>query len=63
MRPDDLLTAEQARKMLQISRRKMAQLIASGEIHTQPDPLDKRFKLIRRSEVDALMGRSVKIAA
>lgn len=60
---DDLLTTEQARQLLKLSRRKMAQMIASGEIQTQPDPLDKRFKLIRRSDVDTLLGRSVKLAA
>ena len=62
MRPDDLLTAEEARRMLQISRRKMAQLIASGEMHTQPRPADKRFKLIRRAEL-AGFGPFSKIAA
>jgi hypothetical protein len=39
----------------------MAALIASGDLHTQPDPLDKRIKLIRRSEVDALLARSSKL--
>jgi Helix-turn-helix domain len=61
MPPDDLLTTGQVRKLLGISRQKMAALIASGELHTQPDPLDKRIKLIRRSEVDALLERSSKL--
>jgi hypothetical protein len=61
MSPDDLLTTGQVQRMLGISRRKMAALIASGELHTQPDPLDKRIKLIRRSEVDALLARSSKL--
>jgi hypothetical protein len=61
--PDDLLSTAQARRMLKLSPRKIAELIASGDIPTQPDPLDKRFKLIRRSDVEALLGRSVKIAA
>ena len=42
MQPDDLLTTAQVREMLGISKKKMAALIASGELHTQPDPLDKR---------------------
>jgi hypothetical protein len=58
---DDLLTTGQVQGILGISRRKMAQLIASGELHTQPDPLDKRIKLIRRSDVDALLARSSKL--
>jgi hypothetical protein len=61
MPPDDLLTTGQVRKMLGVSRQKMAALIAAGELHTQPDPLDKRIKLIRRSEVDALLARSSKL--
>jgi hypothetical protein len=62
MPPDDLLTTAQVRAILRISKQKMAQLIASGELHTQLDPLDGRVKLIRRSEVDALLARSKKAA-
>jgi hypothetical protein len=61
MPPDDLLTTGQVQRLLGISRRKMAELIATGELHTQPDPLDKRVKLIRRFEVDALLDRSSKL--
>jgi hypothetical protein len=60
MPPDDLLTTAQVRAILGIGKQKMAHLIASGELHTQPDPLDGRVKLIRRSEVDALIERSSK---
>jgi hypothetical protein len=63
MAPDDLLTTAQVRAILGISKVKMARLIAAGELHTQPDPLDGRVKLIRRSEVDALIARSSKKAA
>ena len=63
MQSDDLLTTAQVREMLGVSKKKMARLIASGELHTQPDPLDERIKLIRRSEVDALIARSSKKAA
>jgi hypothetical protein len=59
----DLLTKGQAQKLLGVSRRKIDELIATGELHTQPDPLDKRVKLIHRSEVDALIARSSKKAA
>jgi hypothetical protein len=59
--PDDLMTVKEARAVLGVGTRKIAALIASGELHTQPDPLDKRIKLIRRSEVHALMERSSKL--
>ena len=62
MPPDDLLTTGQVRKMLGISRQKMAALIASGELHTQgPTRWISAIKLIRRSEVDALLARSSKL--
>jgi len=61
MTPDDLLTTAQARAILGVGKAKMARLIAAGEIPTQPDPLDGRLKLIRRSEVDALLARSSKL--
>jgi excisionase family DNA binding protein len=63
MKPDDLLTTAQVRAILGVGKAKMARLIATGELRTQPDPLDGRLKLIRRSDVDALLARSVKIAA
>ena len=59
--PGDLLTVGQVQKLLGISRRTLTRLIASGELHTQPDPLDQRRKLIRRSEIDALLERSSKL--
>jgi hypothetical protein len=58
---DDLLTLAQARKLLGVSRPKMAQLIASGQLHTETDPLDARVKAIRRAEVEALLERSTKL--
>jgi hypothetical protein len=61
MPPDDLLTVAQVRAILGLSKRKMAQVIAAGELHTQPDPLDGRVKLIKRSEVEALLARSSKL--
>jgi hypothetical protein len=61
MTADELLTTAQVRAILGVGKAKMARLIAAGELHTQPDPLDKRVKLIRRSEVDALLARSSKL--
>jgi hypothetical protein len=61
MSGDDLLTTGQVQQLLGVSRRTMARLIATDELHTQPDPLDRRIKLIRRSEVDALLARSSKL--
>jgi hypothetical protein len=58
--PDELMTVKEARALLGVGTRKIAALIASGTLPTQPDPLDERVKLIRRSDVDALLARSKK---
>jgi hypothetical protein len=39
----------------------MAQLIATGALHVETDPLDARVKAIRRAEVEALLERSTKL--
>jgi hypothetical protein len=59
---EDLITVGEARELLGVGKRKMAELIAMGTVLTQPDPLDRRIKLVKRSEVEALRARSKKAA-
>jgi excisionase family DNA binding protein len=54
----DRMTVTEAMQALGVSKAKIARMIADGELHAEPDPLDKRFKLIPRSEVDAVRARS-----
>ncbi len=54
----ETMTVGEARDYLGISKKKMAALIGSGELVTEPDPLDKRVKLVRRASVEALAARS-----
>jgi hypothetical protein len=54
----ELPTVTQAQRALGVSKTKMARLIAEGALHAEPDPLDKRYKLIARAQVDALKARS-----
>lgn len=63
MAESDYITVGEARQILGISKKKMAQLIASGQLPTEPDALDKRVKRIRRADVDALAARSTKKVA
>lgn len=49
--PTDLITAKEARGLLGVSPWKMSQLLDSGTLRHFPDPLDKRKKLVSRSEV------------
>jgi predicted DNA-binding transcriptional regulator AlpA len=53
-RPADLIRVAEARKLLGVSRIKIAELIRDGYIRHFPYPLDKRVKLVSKSEVLAL---------
>lgn len=53
-RPLDLIRVSEARKLIGVSRIKMAELIRDGHIRHFPYPIDKRVKLVSRSEVLSL---------
>ena len=53
-KPQDLITATTARKILGVSPLKMTKLLREGVIRHFPDPLDDRKKLVSKSEVLAL---------
>lgn len=52
------MTIAEAQRMLKVSRMKMAALIKEGKLTATKDPLDKRFKLVERADVEALLARS-----
>lgn len=54
MDADEYLTVGEAREHLGVSKPKMARLIADGVLPTETSSLDKRVKLIRRADVEAL---------
>jgi hypothetical protein len=45
---------QQAADALQVPRRRVWQLIKQGKLHTEPNPLDRRSKLIPRGEIEEL---------
>lgn len=53
-KPADLIMVSEARKLLGVSRIKIAELIRDGYIRHFPYPLDKRVKLVSKSEVLSL---------
>ena len=53
-KPADLIKVAEARKLLGVSRIKIAELIRDGYIRHYPYPIDKRVKLVSRSEVLSL---------
>jgi hypothetical protein len=63
MKRNPFMTAGEARAQLGISPKKLAALIREGVLTTEPDPLDKRVKLVRRADVEALAEQSSKTSA
>jgi len=55
---EDYLGLKEAARYLSVSRNKMYLLVRAGEIPFYVSPLDKRKKLFRREDLDAL--KSVK---
>jgi hypothetical protein len=54
----DLMSASEAREVLGISTRKLAELFRTGILTAEHDPLDKRLKMVSRKQVEALAARS-----
>ena len=50
-----LIKVSEAQKLLGVSKKKMASLIAEGTVVFESDPLDKRVKLIKVADVERLM--------
>lgn len=69
MAREDMMTVAEAQAFLGVSNRKMAELLKPGRsgeppvLASIPDPLDKRFKLLKRADVEALGRQSKKLAA
>ena len=53
-RPTDLITTAQARTLLGVSTKKMADMLRDGTIRHFPDVLDRRKKLVSKGEVLSL---------
>jgi len=54
----EYISVAEARAILGVSKPKMAELLKEGKLlHAEPNPLDKRGKILRRSEVEALAAR------
>ena len=53
----ELMKVAEARKILGISANKMSALIGSGTLPFEQDPLDRRVKLVKRSDVEGLMRK------
>lgn len=61
--PNDLMAVAEAQRLLGVSHAKIAQLIKEGILRHFRNPLDRRVKLVSRSEVLALKPGRVDKAA
>lgn len=57
MDAQEYITIKTAREMLGVSRTKMADLLRDGTLPTVDDALDKRKKLVKRSDVEQLKNQ------
>jgi excisionase family DNA binding protein len=60
MAQSELMTATEAQAYLGISTKTLARLLKSGELPYTPDKLDRRVKMVRRADVEALAHGSTK---
>ncbi|MBD0325495.1 MAG: hypothetical protein ICV68_03645 [Pyrinomonadaceae bacterium] len=61
-RPRDLITSSEARKLLRVSRIKMATLLKDGTLRHFSNPLDNRVKLVSKAEVLSLIPERAEAA-
>jgi len=61
-RPRDLITSSEARKLLRVSRIKMATLLKDGTLRHFGNPLDNRVKLVSKAEVLSLIPERAEAA-
>jgi excisionase family DNA binding protein len=53
----EYLTVAEAREMLQVTKRRIAEMIEDGTLPAEPNPFDRRSKLIKRSDVVELLRK------
>lgn len=63
LKPDDLITATEGRRLLRCGPHKFKALMDEGTLATYEDPIDKRVRLVSRAEVEKLKASSVRKAA
>jgi hypothetical protein len=59
----DLITLSVARAILGVSRTKIWRLVRDGTLTVYSNPLDRREKLVQRSQVEALLTHAEALAA
>jgi excisionase family DNA binding protein len=63
MATSEYISVAEAREILGVSKTRIAEMVKRGELTSEPNPVDRRGKLLRRDEVEALAAKAGKIAA
>jgi excisionase family DNA binding protein len=59
----EYISVAEARDILGVSKTHIADMVKNGELTSEPNPVDRRGKLLRRAEVEALAAKAGKNAA
>lgn len=62
-RQSEYISIGEAREILGVSKTRIAQMVKHGELTAEQNPVDRRGKLLRRAEVDALAAKAGKKVA
>jgi hypothetical protein len=57
---DELISVAEAREILGVSKPRMAELLKTGVLKWERNPLDRRGKVVRVADVDELLRRAGK---
>lgn len=55
---DEYISVAEARELLRVSKPRMAKLLAEGTLAWEPNPVDRRSKLVKRADVQALARKA-----
>lgn len=61
--PEDLITLTEAAELLGVSRFKMSRLVREGVLQAYTSVLDRRQRLVRQADVNALRNEVVPLEA
>jgi hypothetical protein len=59
----EYVSVAEAQEMLGVSKTRMAEMLRNGELKWERNPVDRRGKIVRRADVEALMRKMPKKGA
>ena len=63
MAQSEYISVAEARDLLGVSKTRIAEMVKHGELTAEANPVDRRGKLLRRAEVEALAAKAGKKVA